>query len=137
MTISCTTKVSIDKSAKGVWRENSELKKEAVNIDVSNVHKVIEKWVKGKDGFEPDKNDPKKLYRKVNKTIDALIIVQQSLLSQSPDFVRIAPTCYKYEKSLLKVYYQEKIQGDILAETTITFTMDETPEIYTLIFKKE
>lgn len=110
----------------------------AADKTVEKVRKVIKQWALNNDGFLHTESNPNVLEKRVASAAEALMVVQGSLLSQSGDFKaedKDSKIC-KYESEQLRVYYTEIGSADVLARAVVIFNLNNTPDVYILVFKK-
>lgn len=125
----------------------SEAANQPVKVNVENIatdktaekaQKVIKQWALNKDEFLHTESNPHVLEKKVASAVEALMIVQGTLLSQSVDFKaedKYSKNC-TYESDQLRVYYTEIGSANVLARAVVIFNLNTTPDVYILVFKK-
>ncbi len=132
--------LALSYTASGTANEPVKANVENVAADktVEKAQKVIKQWALNKDEFLHTESNPHVLEKKVASAAEALMIVQGSLLSQSGDFKaedKYSKIC-KYESEQLRVYYTEIGSADVLARAVVIFHLNNTPDVYILVFKK-
>lgn len=99
---------------------------------------AIKQWAQSRDGFQHTEPNPHVLMKNVHSAMDALSIIHGTLLSQSGNFKsedKNSKIC-KYESEQLRVYYTEIGSADVLARAVVIFNLNNTPDVYILVFKK-